>query len=234
MVGVVRYDLMAVGYYLTLHPSTRPASLSPGTPERPLSDLGLKGYTAYWTSVILRFCHSVLADAPSSTLPPPPSPARPQRSKRISSTLANTNAESVVTVQNGVEAIKTVSHIKGQYSISLPLIDLAKACHLRLDDVISTLAELGFLRHRRRHQQPASSDPGRHHEHANVSEPISREGLEDLAKFPSTSSSGSGSGVNEDEWKDVEVIITRDAVNRQWEKWKVRPKGVLDEACVLL
>lgn len=138
----------------------------------------------------------------------------------------------MVTVQNGVEVIKTVSHIKGQYSISLPLVDLAKACHLRIDDVVSTLTELGFLRHRRRLLSGGTALRASHEQSA-TSEPTSQQGLEDLAKI-STSSPTSGSGVNENEWKDVEVIISRDAVNRQWEKWKVRPKGVLDETCVLL
>lgn len=52
-----------LGYLLTRHPSTRPETLSPGTPERPLSDLGLKGYTTYWVSVILRFCRHILGNA---------------------------------------------------------------------------------------------------------------------------------------------------------------------------
>ncbi|CAD6564515.1 MAG: hypothetical protein TREMPRED_005393, partial [Tremellales sp. Tagirdzhanova-0007] len=55
--------LIELSYYLTRHPSTKPASDSPGTPERPLSDLGLKGYTAFWVTVILRFCRQLLADA---------------------------------------------------------------------------------------------------------------------------------------------------------------------------
>jgi hypothetical protein len=37
-----------------------------------------------------------------------------------------------------------------------------------------------------------------------------------------------------DEWTNTEIIITREGVEREWTKWKVRPIGVLDEACVLL
>jgi GNAT superfamily N-acetyltransferase len=49
--------LIEFSYYLT-----RGAS-SPGTPERPLSDLGLKGYLAFWVAVVLRVCRKLLADA---------------------------------------------------------------------------------------------------------------------------------------------------------------------------
>jgi histone acetyltransferase HTATIP len=104
---------------------------------------------------------------------------------------------------NGVEVIKTHSTseagMKGQYSISLTLGDLAKACHLRLDDVSETLARLGFLRYRRR--------------------AIGKEGQV---------------GEVAEQWADTEVIILREDVEREWTKWKVKPRGVLDQACVLL
>ena len=145
----------------------------------------------------------------------------------------------MVIVQNGVEATKTASHVKGQYSISLPLVDLAKACHLRLDDVVSTLIELGFLRHRRRTHSTLSITRNHHHHSTHTVRSAQHEegqpGEDGLGKVStSTSTSGSASGLDDDEWKDVEVIISRDAVNREWGKWKVRPKGVLDESCVLL
>jgi hypothetical protein len=49
------------GYRLTLH------SRTPGTPERPLSDLGLKGYLSYWTSLLL----SVLSEELGKLHDPP-------------------------------------------------------------------------------------------------------------------------------------------------------------------
>lgn len=112
-------------------------------------------------------------------------------------------AETSVEVINDVEVTKTLSTsmagMKGQYSISLTLGDLAKACHLRLDDVSETLAQLGFLRYRRR----ASG----------------KEGL---------------GGEVAEQWAHTEVVISREDVEREWTKWKVRPTGVLDQACVLL
>lgn len=49
--------LIEFSYYLTR------SQVSPGTPERPLSDLGFKGYLAYWVAVVLRVCRGLLADA---------------------------------------------------------------------------------------------------------------------------------------------------------------------------
>ena len=66
----------ASGYYLTQHPSTRFPSGSPGTPERPLSDLGLKGYTAHWISLILRFGQKLQEHAPSLVIPQKTTPIK--------------------------------------------------------------------------------------------------------------------------------------------------------------
>lgn len=121
---------------------------------------------------------------------------------------------------SGVQAVKAISHVKGQYSVSLTLSDLAKACHLRLDDVVSTLTELGFLRHRRRLSPSASNERSRRHQVA---------GQEEGAEPHSIKAEEAG-----EDWSNVEIVISRDAVDREWAKWKVRPKGVLDESCVLL
>jgi len=100
---------------------------------------------------------------------------------------------------NGVEVTKSTD-AQGQYSISLTLSELAKACHLRLDDVTDTLAQLGFLRYRRQTSGAAAD----------------------------------AAGGGKEEWTDVEVVVSRNDVDREWEKWKVRPAAVLDESCVLL
>lgn len=102
----------------------------------------------------------------------------------------------------------------GQYSISLSLADLARACHLRSDDVSATLSQLGFLKHRR---QLPTSEP----------EITTQEGEEDQEE-------GEEDGTDGDEWTNTEIIITREGIEREWLKWKVRPSGVLDESCVLL
>lgn len=77
---------------------------------------------------------------------------------------------------------------------------------MRVDDVQLALAELGFLRHRRPLEvQPREEEDG-------------DDGTDDAVG----------------EWKDVEVVITRDAVDAKWAEWRVRDAGVLDERYVLL
>lgn len=36
------------------------------------------------------------------------------------------------------------------------------------------------------------------------------------------------------EWKDVEVVISREMVDGMWSKWRVREEGMLSEKYVLL
>jgi len=106
----------------------------------------------------------------------------------------------------------------GQYSISLSLADLAKACHLRSDDVASTLSILGFLRHRR--QLPPK--------------PKAEQEVEVEEEEEDHEEQDSKLAEEADDWQNAEAVITREAVEREWAKWKVRPMGVLDETCVLL
>jgi histone acetyltransferase MYST1 len=227
------------GYYLTLHPSTRNANLSPGTPERPLSDLGLKGYTAFWTSVILRFCRGLLADAPPLDLAPgredvelkskpkpkqdgkPPVEGRNLRDRRASNTGQVISAQLPLATINGVTISKTPSaRHPGQHEVRLTLASMAKACHLRVDDTASTLAELGFLQHRRKLGQQESPKPK-----INVDLPL---------LGPDDQEAIVVEGPVRSKWTDVEVVISREAIEREWKKWGVREKPVLDEACVLL
>jgi hypothetical protein len=103
---------------------------------------------------------------------------------------------------------------KDQYSFETTLPDLAKAAHLRVDDLAYTLTELGFLKHRR----PVSSGEGEEELAADEIEVVPRQrGPEEVG-----------------EWSGVEVVISRDMVDKAWDRWGVRDKGVLDESCCLL
>jgi hypothetical protein len=113
--------------------------------------------------------------------------------------------------------VSKLNGTNGQYSISLTLADLAKACHLRSDDVASTLSQLGFLNHSRKipktEPKPTSTQEVEEEDQEEAEEVVEGDG---------------------DEWVNTEVVITREGVEREWMKWKVRPTGVLDESCVLL
>jgi histone acetyltransferase MYST1 len=218
--------LIVIGYYLTLHPSTRPASLSPGTPERPLSDLGLKGYTAYWVSVVLRLLRRLLVSAPpikSSQATPLKSPAQSE-GRSLRQRPVSTVGEQIGMTEhaNGV-AIRMMSipSFKGQYAIALSLSDIARACHLRPDDTAFTLTELGFLQHRR----PITSQPQKRKR---------RDDANGEGDAEQGSEAGGGQETDLGEWKGVEVVITREAVEEMWVKWRVRDKAVLEEEYVLL
>ncbi|RXK39995.1 hypothetical protein M231_02635 [Tremella mesenterica] len=169
--------LMEFSYHLTLHPSTRPASGSPGTPERPLSDLGLKSYTSYWNSVILRFCRTLLP-------PDPPQTSKATRTSRPRRSIALKSQEAVMNV-NGVGKLLICNHLvkipdgNGQ-AIRLTLSQMSQACHIRLDDTIYALSELGFLRHRRTHDKnpkPPGEEKG---DWDNVEVVISRAMVDDM------------------------------------------------------
>lgn len=211
----VRHWLIA-GYYLTQHPATRSHPIAPGTPERPLSDLGLKGYTAYWISVILRFCRQALADAPPYA-PTTVTPLTPSKRSSRSIKIVRRNIPTTITI-NDVE-ISKLSGTNGQYSISLTLADLAKACHLRSDDVASTLSQLGFLNHRRKLPK---TEPETNH-----TRELDEEDHEEAEEAGDRDRDGN-------EWTNTEVIITREGIEREWAKWKIRSAGVLDECCVRL
>ena len=124
--------------------------------------------------------------------------------------------------------LREVSH-RGQYAISCSLFDLARAAHLRVDDTAFTLAELGFLQHRR--QATCLHLPLTSNDHNDTETTLDGHGYERHEEDER--------GEDEEEhdlgeWKDVEVVITRSMVDDAWKRWKVRDKGVLEEECVLL
>ncbi|WVQ73501.1 hypothetical protein IAR50_003073 [Cryptococcus sp. DSM 104548] len=226
--------LIEFSYYLTRHPATRSKFHSPGTPERPLSDLGLKGYTAYWVSIILRFLKSLVEDAQPAVNESPvkrrgsvaaggASPVKPgtpnSRSLRARKE-AVAKGETIAAGDVDVLRMSIPGH-PGQFNVALALSDIAKTCHLRIDDVAFTLSELGFLHHLRAATVPmrkrTRNDPGNGEEVQGVEEEEDRVEDEDLG-----------------EWKGMEVVISKAMVDEAWGKWRVRERGVLEESCVLL
>ncbi|ORX37057.1 acyl-CoA N-acyltransferase [Kockovaella imperatae] len=229
--------LIEFSYVLTKHPNTSSFDGSPGTPERPLSDLGLKGYLAYWTSLILRFCRKLLSAAPLMDPQSPvkvktPMKIKPQASERSLRERSKVSAVTPVkeSERNTIRIddkkfLKVKEPHSGQYSISTTLAEIASVCHIRIDDAAFTLAELGFLKHRR----PSNQTDGRS-KRKRLAPRTTTSGDEDCAQDEEDGQDPEHLG----EWKDVEVVISREMVDEAWRKWGVKEKGVLEESCVLL
>lgn len=136
-----------------------------GTPERPLSDLGLRTYVAYWVNVIIRFLrekfdqldhssiHGATESIPTTTSPlnsevsvvnrgnadGASSPlADPEALLRSSSSMKKANKETT-SASNGVSKSVTVS-----------INDVAKACGFRSEDVATAIERCGLAQWRRR------------------------------------------------------------------------------------
>ncbi|WWC62978.1 uncharacterized protein I303_105576 [Kwoniella dejecticola CBS 10117] len=260
--------LIEFSYYLTK------SSKSPGTPERPISDLGLKGYTAYWVSVILRFFKALLADSkpfkevqaesPKKVIKSPvkaqhvrtptKDEGRVLRIRKPPATSENGHSSSNKQTQHldaeqrvkigDAEYIKTPipNHNKGQYAISLTLSQIAKACHLRIDDVSFTLSELGFLVNRRKYHggrmakkripQKEYVDDGDNDEDGHL-EDGDGDGDGDAGNGYQRRPKDVEVEVGE-EWKNTEIVITKEMVDVQWNAWRVRERGVLEDEFVLL
>ncbi|BEJ17139.1 hypothetical protein CspHIS471_0605400 [Cutaneotrichosporon sp. HIS471] len=181
--------LIEFSYYLTR------GTASPGTPERPLSDLGLKGYLAYWVAVVLR----------------PVEDRKPAEEGRSLRNRKSADAVDEVVGVNGIDMTKRQLVQKGQYTITTTLEDLARACHLRTDDVQLVLIELGFLSTRRR-LPPVIGDGDDDDDDDDIDDDDDELG----------------------EWHSVEIVIARDAVDEAWTAWRVRDTGVLEEKYCLL
>lgn len=95
-----------------------------GTPERPLSDLGMRTYVAYWVNVIVRYLRQQFTTLSSSETP-------------SSSAL---NDGQIGNIQEEDRA-KTL--------LKLSLLDIANACHFRVDDVAVALERCGLAQYRK-------------------------------------------------------------------------------------
>jgi len=144
-----------------------------GTPERPLSDLGLRGYLAYWTAVLVRFFRHLLGTeeqdpsdgSPSNGDVKTPRSAKKKRVKGFEGEVAAAEADRVDVSAAAVSLIegdsfgslRTTHTMKDpssgkstiHVSIKCTLLDIAHATYLRPDDVAFTLAECGLLARRK-------------------------------------------------------------------------------------
>ncbi|KAJ3735360.1 acyl-CoA N-acyltransferase [Lentinula guzmanii] len=143
-----------------------------GTPERPLSDLGLRSYLAYWVSTLIRFFRKLLEVMPMSagadpviTRGTPPdfrSPSRElssddssasRRRKRNKGWQGEASEEEVMEdIDEKLASFRTFVTTRnpdGSASVHLKihctLADIADATNLRVDDAAFALNEMGML-----------------------------------------------------------------------------------------
>ncbi|KAF9074025.1 acyl-CoA N-acyltransferase [Rhodocollybia butyracea] len=144
-----------------------------GTPERPLSDLGLRSYLAYWVSTLIRFFRKLLEVMPMSagadtvlvTRGNPPdfrSPSRessedsiPRRRKRYKGWDGELSQEEEVMedIDEKLASLRTFVTTRNpdgsatvHLRIQCSLVDIADATNLRVDDAAFALNEMGLLK----------------------------------------------------------------------------------------
>lgn len=128
-----------LGYAL----SKRAQSNVAGTPERPLSDLGLRTYVAYWVNVIVRYLRERFQILQS--------PSTPSSSKTRSSPKKGKGKAK----KQKADAGGTVQQRDGVSTMSITLTELASACGFRVEDVACALERCGLAQYRR----PAAQQP---------------------------------------------------------------------------
>ncbi|KAH6905835.1 tat-interactive protein [Coprinopsis sp. MPI-PUGE-AT-0042] len=145
-----------------------------GTPERPLSDLGLRSYLAYWVATIIRFFRHVLtvlppaaeglivrnqATFPDLTQPTPGDVRDPKyptgrgrkaRSLPPGDSVPRTpfdemDDEVFTKLRNFETRLEEDGSAKTHCHVDFTLQDLARACNLRMDDAAFAMNECGLL-----------------------------------------------------------------------------------------
>lgn len=104
-----------------------------GSPEKPISDLGMKGYRSYWSKAILR----LLKDYKGSNTG--------LESISESSSLSTTPPERE---NNGSANDNEGTQQKRDEIIEISINKISEMTGIRQDDVIDTFRELGFLKYR--------------------------------------------------------------------------------------
>lgn len=138
-----------------------------GTPERPLSDLGLRTYLQFWVSHLIRFFRQVLSTLPpeiervrtSGNLPDltkKPLGEIPQRRKKRGKSGDDDDPEQWIPFDDEMFSIhrvfETIQREDGaaevHISVQCTLADIARATNLRIEDAAFAMNECGLLMRR--------------------------------------------------------------------------------------
>ncbi|GAA98464.1 hypothetical protein E5Q_05149 [Mixia osmundae IAM 14324] len=120
------YGNLLIEFSYEIARRTDPAA-PPGTPERPLSDLGLRGYLTYWTGAIVRHLRTLFQ-----------SDAFPINQKL---TITKTSPKRQSPRRLGQN--ETISPLSGEKHLTLA--SIAAAVHLRVDDAAFAMHESGLV-----------------------------------------------------------------------------------------
>ncbi|KAG9008616.1 hypothetical protein FRB95_001340 [Tulasnella sp. JGI-2019a] len=226
-----------------------------GTPERPLSDLGLRGYLAYWVAVLVRFFRRILGTSPLDTDPTTIGvPRTGGHVRRISASSKKKKAKgwhgeleavglepeteqsqgpSVAVVEEpAFGSIRTTytqvlpsGETKSHLIVRCTLMDIARATGLRHEDVSFAMEECGLLLRRKKRQ-------------AEVKPEVSSENTN---RGNVRTEEGGAITVDEKEKKDEDklgahgmIVISADMVEKVAQARGVKHKCILDPAHVLL
>ncbi|KAF8139710.1 acyl-CoA N-acyltransferase [Boletus edulis] len=158
-----------------------------GTPERPLSDLGLRSYLTYWVATLIRFFRRLLTVLPPEYVQvttdqwiPDLSQLQSTEDNMIDDVASTTSTPHhfdalSIEVLNGLRRIETTSNPDGSATshvvVRCTLGDIARATNLRVEDAAFALNECGLLTHVQRDRDGAREQIG-----------VTREMIEAVAK----------------------------------------------------
>lgn len=199
--------------------SRRTPSRLAGTPERPLSELGLKGYLNYWTFTLVRYFLAVFAaqGEPSNPSTPsdPPINTETVLAKRRNSggTIGSVQSKRARLSLSHNNGNKNAVDEKFEFPTSLEMV--AEATFLRPDDIAFTLVECGLAQWRRKvksreinYQETQEDDEG-----------------EDVDR---------GDALREVRGEIEEIVITLEKIQAVAKERRIRDLPWLDRSFVLL
>ena len=124
-----------------------------GTPERPLSDLGLAGYVSFWTGAILRHFDRLLNAEPDEVASPDaggdvsmtdPDTSGSRRGSRRHKGYEGELPIAPTSSRSTKSATAASAPPVADVEVRFTLVDLALAVNLRVDDVAFTLEQIGL------------------------------------------------------------------------------------------
>ncbi|KAI0042216.1 acyl-CoA N-acyltransferase [Auriscalpium vulgare] len=166
-----------------------------GTPERPLSDLGLRSYLAYWVSTLIRFFRRLLTVLPpdlpkipaldTSAFAPLSATKRRRSAKgwdgESTSPAPGDDTAALATLRRVESAPNADGSATTHVVVRCALADVARATHLRVEDAAFALNECGLLIRRVKSEEDVGEGEG---DEGSVGDMvvISREMVEAVAK----------------------------------------------------